>query len=201
MISINIKSNVKDVTKWLNRVERKQIPYATQLAINSTAFDVMRKERADMSKHIQNPTRFTETGVVVEKATKQNLTATVKIPDNRADYMQYAVFGGSRPPKGRANVFPRAARLNKFGNLSKRFVSMNLAKPKIFSGQPAGRKPGIYQRMGTKRKPKLRMLAEWGGIANYQKRYPFHDIAQREVNKVFDKNFSKGFDKAMQGAK
>ena len=34
---VNIKSNIKEVTKGLSSMQKKQIPFATMLALNDTA--------------------------------------------------------------------------------------------------------------------------------------------------------------------
>ena len=42
-MQINVNSNIKEITKFTTTVQKKQIPFATQNAINTTLFQ-LRKE-------------------------------------------------------------------------------------------------------------------------------------------------------------
>lgn len=70
---VDIKSNIKEVTKGMSSIQKKQIPFATANAINITLFE-LRKEMAKQTvKKLDNPTPFTQRGFLVEKANKSKL--------------------------------------------------------------------------------------------------------------------------------
>ena len=79
MLSLNVGSNINQVAGWLNKVQRKQLPFATAGALTSTAFDVR--------KHIIEKTfprdfdlrnkRFAAAARRVEKANKRKKSAAV----------------------------------------------------------------------------------------------------------------------------
>ena len=35
-MKLSVKDNIKDVTKWTTNVQKKQVPFATAMAINKT---------------------------------------------------------------------------------------------------------------------------------------------------------------------
>ena len=59
-ISIDVRADIKGAVKYLNRVQRKQVPFATALALTRTAQDVAKAETAQISKKLDRPTPFTQ---------------------------------------------------------------------------------------------------------------------------------------------
>ena len=47
-MQVSIKSNIDDVMKEMTHLERKQLPFATMLAINDTAFAGQRAAKRGM---------------------------------------------------------------------------------------------------------------------------------------------------------
>jgi hypothetical protein len=90
----------------LTELERKQLPFATMQAINQTAFAVHQRWAEVMPRIFDRPTSLTLKAVKYDKATKQNLSATVKVRDEigkgtpPAKYLLSQVQGGSRVTKG-----------------------------------------------------------------------------------------------------
>ena len=76
-MQISVKSDVKQLTKSLTRIQRKQIPFATSKALNNVAFDVRRSLQDGLETHLDRPTPYTKRGVQVEKSTKKKLIAEV----------------------------------------------------------------------------------------------------------------------------
>ena len=164
-MQISIESDVKKLTKSLNRIQRKQIPFATSRAINTLAFDVRKALQDGLDLHLDRPTPYTKRGVQVEKSTKKNLVAEVgfrsktfgkgKGSTTQASYMKRQIEGGLRRPNKRAIPVPIEdnIRLNKYGSLTRNKVKNFLAdKDKYFSGKLKGAKgkgtgEGIWQRM------------------------------------------------------
>ncbi len=76
---INIKSNIKEVTKGLSSIQKKQIPFATMLALNDTAFALHKTYKKQTTQKFDYPTPFTQKAFRVDKAKKTNLTAVIKV--------------------------------------------------------------------------------------------------------------------------
>ena len=42
-MQVSVKSNIKEITKWTTNAQKKQIPFATSVAINNTLFDLKKE--------------------------------------------------------------------------------------------------------------------------------------------------------------
>ncbi len=165
-MQIDIRSDVKDLTRSLNRIQRKQIPFATSKAINTLAFDVRKTLQEGLDIYLDRPTPYTKKGVQVEKSTKKDLKAEVGFRSNKfrmgkgtgttqASYMKKQIEGGIRNAKNRSIPIPIEdnIKLNKYGSLTRDKVGNLLAnKDKYFSGKLKGAKgkgtgEGIWERM------------------------------------------------------
>ena len=51
-MQINVKSNIKEITKFTTTVQKKQIPFATSRALNDTAFNIARKDLPKFANRI-----------------------------------------------------------------------------------------------------------------------------------------------------
>jgi hypothetical protein len=122
-MKIDLRNNIKDVTKQLNRVQKKQIPFAAMLTINELAKDLSKKGGTGVigkatgkkfkKKSGTGATKFTKRNFFYKQATKQSLTATVYWDDRNADYMKFMVFGGTR--FNSEGIFERYGRKTKKG--------------------------------------------------------------------------------------
>ena len=202
---LSVHSNTKQLTAHLNRIQRKQIPFATAKALTQTAFDVRRTLQNALPRRLDRPTKGIINSVQVDKATKYNVTARVGFAglgfgktawkESPAKIMRRHIKGGTRYPNKTAIAVPVKQRTNKYGNLPRNKISTLLANTtKYFSGTPKGMSnAGIYERQ----KKKLKMLIAWEPKATYQGgRFPFKSIVKLGVAK----NYRKRFEKALQNA-
>ena len=72
----NVKGDMKPIIKHLNKTQKKQIPFAAAQAINTTLFEVMRAEKAQMPKKLDRPMPKTIKAIRVRKAKKTELNFT-----------------------------------------------------------------------------------------------------------------------------
>ena len=63
----DIRTNVREFKRGLNRVERQQLPFATFLAVNKTATDAVVHNQRQMQRYIDRPKPFTIRGVYARK--------------------------------------------------------------------------------------------------------------------------------------
>ena len=204
-MQISVVANTKQLTKHLNRIQKKQIPFATSKALNDVAFDARSYVQKSLPRRLDRPTKGIISSVQVQKSKKKNLVATVgfaglgfkstKWSESPAEIMRRHIKGGTRTPQGKAIPVPiaRNLKLNKFGNMPRTKIKTLLSKPdKYFSGQPKGRDAGIYERIKrTKRKPgKLKMLISWEPRTQYQGgRFPLKKIVELAVKNKYRKRF------------
>ena len=206
---ISVKADTKEITKFL-LIGRKQIPYATSVALNQTAFDVRTSLQRLLPRFIDRPTKATTKSVQVQQSNKRNLVATVgfvgkgfrttKWNKSPAEIMAKHITGGTRKPNKRAIAVPVSLKKNQYGNIPRNKITKLLSdKTKYFSGVPKGRSnAGIYERQ----KKGLKMLVAWEPKANYQGgRFPFRRIATNTVNKRYKKRFNAALKNALLTAK
>ena len=220
-MQISVKTDVKELTKSLNRIQRKQIPFATSKALNTVAFDVRKMLQDGLDIHMDRPTPYTKRGVQVEKSTKINLVAEVgfrsktfgkgKGSTTQASYMKRQIEGGTRKARSKAIPVPvpKNLKTNKYGSIVRGKIQKLLAdKDKYFSGVPKGISdaPGIWQRMpanSKRKKPggKIRMVIAWEPKTQYSKRFPFKRIVETTVRTNFRKRFDYELREALKTAR
>ncbi|WP_444939436.1 hypothetical protein [Microbulbifer sp. JMSA002] len=117
---------------------KKQLPYASSVALNNVAFRIRGEERSAMGRVFTNPAKLTLNSVLVKKATKRSGIAKVFIRDEAtkgtppSKYLAPAILGIDRNvkrferalrhagllPAGMYAMHGEGARLNKHGNIS-----------------------------------------------------------------------------------
>jgi len=186
---IDVRDNIKEVTKGLSSIQKKQIPFATMLALNDTAFALHKTYKAQTKQKFDNPTSFTQKGFRVQKAKKTHLEAIVFVDEKRVDYMELQVDGGNRFPKKTAIIVPSSKNSNDLakyqsGNLTKGAVNkIKGQKDKYFFGKPKGNQgsEGIWERYGrsasgTSAGYRIRQVAKLTKMARYKALFPFESI-------------------------
>ena len=111
-MKIDVKTNIKEVTKGLTKIQKKQIPFATMLALNDTAFAIHKTMKAQTKQKFKHASKHTQKAFRVEKAKKTHLTAVVFVDKKREDYFKLQVDGGTRTPKNSAIVIANKSNAN-----------------------------------------------------------------------------------------
>ena len=196
-IRINIKSNVKEITKDLKREQKKQIPFATMIAINNTLFQLRKEMGKQTTKKLDRPTPFTQRGFLVEKASKKNLKGMLYIRDEVAKYLKYQIEGGIRTPKKKKIGVPTGkANLNKYGNVpgaKKGYIKKKSQKILTIKGMT-----GVFEEHKDRT---LSLMVAFKDRVVYPAIFPFFKIGGKFIDSVFNKNFKKALDKALRTAK
>ena len=214
---LSIKHNIDEVTRGMSSIQKKQIPFATMLALNDTAFDLQRVYKAQTKQKFSEPTKFTQTGFAVEKAKKTNLKAVVYVTEKREDYMKLQVDGGVRHPKNKAIIIPNRSNSDdlakwKSGNLTKGAVKkIKKQKDKYFFGVPKGNpgSEGIWERYGRSATgsvsgARIRQVAKLSKQAKYKALFPWTSIGNGVAfsrSKGFDSHFAKRLRFALNSAR
>lgn len=196
-MQLSVDSDLKRFEQDLTDIQKKQLPFATSVALNNTAVEAQKEAQREMGKRLDRPTPFTKKGVRVKRSTKQKLQAEIFIQEIQAEYLKYAIEGGTRKPKNKAIPIPQKIRLNKYGNMPRGKIKQLLARDDVFvinNDESAG----IYQRL---RNGTYRLLASFHSEAKYKERYPFEEIVQKEAGKRFRAFMQQSLDKALATAK
>lgn len=196
MLTINVRTNAKEVMRGLEQRLQRQIPFAIAKGLTATAKDVQRELTTEMSKDFDRPTPFTQRAIGIAIARKDTLTARVFIKDIQLAYLGIQVDGGTRLPKRRALTLPTDIPLNQYGNIPRRKLQQLLARRDVFSGRVRG-VGGIWQRT----RKGLKLLVAYQPRAQYRQRFPFYAVAQRTVERVFVPNLRAALDAAIASAR
>lgn len=199
MMKSSIKvTGVDELTRYLNDLQRKQIPFATAQALTATAEDVRAEivkglsEKFTLRKNWWRPgTRY---GFNVKKARRNDLVAEVF---TRAPWMVDHETGATRRPKGRNLAVP-----SEFVKRSKRDLITKANQPrnlkKAFVLRSRSGQETIFQRIRGKGLRPMYFLTKQAEI---KPTLEFHITAVRVVNARWAKNFSKALDHAIKTAK
>ena len=197
-IKIDVKSNIKQFTKGLNKLGRSQIPFATNKTIANTAFRLMTVTKETMGKYVDRPTKLTKSSVRYEapKNKKALPIGYVYFSELVSKYLKYSIYGGMRPFK-KGRVLPtRNISTNAFGNIRnhRNIISTLKNKKDHFINST-----GIFKRYknGTN---KLLYLFETRAV-KYKKTFPFFERMNLIAPKVFDHHFKKNLQKAIDNTK
>lgn len=80
---IDIKVDTRDATRWLDDVQRKQIPFATAVALTRTAALVEKALVSELTANLDRPSPYTQRSTFKTSAKKTALYAEVGIKDKK----------------------------------------------------------------------------------------------------------------------
>jgi len=153
---IAVVRGLDKVHRRFQSLEKRQMPYATMLAINETLNHVRDDIRGEMERVFDRPTKFTIKGVLVKYATKRNLYGETFLRDQAykgtppVKYLRPGVKGGERNVKRfeealiRNGIMERGwyampgkgVRLNRYGNMSRGLFVKILSDIRALEGVP-----------------------------------------------------------------
>jgi hypothetical protein len=187
----------------LKRVGERNIPMALAQSLTGTAKHLQKVQKRSLRKYLDNPTPFTEKAMGLNMADwkdfkRGTMFARVFVYRVQSRYLEYQVYGGIRNPPKRANVVPgKDTKVNKYGNLSRKYVQTQLSKPSTYVGKING-VSGIWQRFKSGRQ---KLLVLFTGATEYRARYPFFRISDRIVARELPKQINKAVRRALKARK
>jgi hypothetical protein len=175
MLKIKFDFDTRAATKMIDNLA-KQVRYATARSLTATAHDVRTELGREMTSKLDRPTRWATGAWRVERATKDNLVATVAMRPGRyqpAEQLVQQFVGGGRAPKrfevllrqagyigaGEYIVPGNAASLDAFGNVRRSQLTAILRAIKAQPAKVNKRKSrsavaGVFWSDGTRGLPK-----------------------------------------------
>ena len=193
-VSINIKTNAKELEKKLGMFQKKHMPEIVSDSINEVGVKSVNAMRAQLLKKLDKPTKFTYTGVKLFKAKARDLSALVFIPDIQAKYLEKQFEGGLRlPEKNKIPVPVDKAKINAFGNIKGKRTGL-IKRNTEFMGNVKGI-DGVWRRVGGKRNPRLKLIVALESSVFYRKRIEFYKtvkgVVQKNMDKILNKNLKR----------
>jgi len=204
LVQLSVKSDIKRTVKKLNRIQRRQVPFAVAKALTVTTRRVQRAEVRQLDKDFDRPTPFTKRAFKVIRAEKRDFLrgvakAILRIKPIQDAYLKTQIKGGTKLPRGRAHVIGRDARTNRYGNLPRGTVKRLLARQDTFSGT-VGRTRGIWQRTGRGKRD-LKLLVQYVDRTSYSPRFRFFETANRTARRFFGRQLEVEITKAIRTAR
>ena len=194
-LQIDISSNIASETRWLRKAQRKQVPYAAALTINSLAFECQKATRKQAGVSFDLKKQLVPRGIRVNRANKKNLSAWIGFInkdgsyDERHWYMRTQTFGGTRTPKKAKHIaIPIKSNIKR--KQTKGYKNL------IVLGK--GSKKGLYRKYKRKAPKKFFGLVRSQKVA---KNYPFFIVCRDTIKRKFKSEWRKALTKALSTAK
>ena len=211
-----------------SRMIEKQLPFATSVALNETAFKARTALNGSTRQYFDQPVKFTQSAFLVQKSKKRDLVALVyansKPKSNRSRYLRYGIHGGPRVAKGFERFFAGAdndgtlragtaliptslVKMTAQGNVSQatlRSISKGLSTTNkrggFFVGTPRGgnRPPGIYRRSREQLFP---YFIAASAAPRYTGRFPLQQVGSKVVQRQFNQQLMNALEKALATAR
>lgn len=204
-MNISISHNIAEVKAEFDGIKDTSLPYAISQAMNDVLFDMRTTELPrEISSVFDKPVAFTTSPNAwnLNKATKDNLTASIQMQPLQAQYMQYQIFGGVELPKGSSIPIPQGTQKAEHGGLKRNWKSV-MQKAKTFNGVPKGHTNapgGVWLRVGKQYQKKTKgspgkhtgnIVLQYAFVKKemYQKKWDF----QKQGGDYFKANFDAKF--------
>ena len=222
-LEISVRTNLADVERGLSDLAKRQMPYATALALTSLSKLVAADAVKNLSAKLKNPSPFTLRSVKAMAARKDNLVAKVYVMDKAAEYLEPFERGGVHKLAGRALLNPKDIALNQYGQLRKGTLAALKGRSDIFIGPVRTKKGivnGVWQRSGAKAtitnkktgktrissrgvntSGALKLLIRFGDALAVRTHLGYHARATAKVNANFNAEMDKAMTKAMGPAR
>ena len=221
-IQLSIDQDLKGFKRFTKNY-RKQLPFASSVALNSTGFDIRQALNKGTLGAFDKPTTFTQKAFLTTKSKKTNLVVHVFAKDKEgsdaARYLRFGVQGGARPPKGFERYFSglpndgttaryfmptRQTKRDGKGNITRatlKKLSTRVTTGTAFIGTPRNstRPPGLYVR--EKNNKLSAKFITTSSKPTYTGRFNIEAIAGKVVQRRFNQHFDKAMSKAIATAK
>lgn len=196
-MELRVDSNIREFTRWLDNVQRDQVPFATSRAINDVAVDGQNSIVKHITGTFKNVKRWwlkqQPTGVKVKFSNKKNLHARIFTDVYFGDRQQK---GGVKTPKKAKNLAIPLPAVPKKYRTSSGAKRMMQADKKVFSVRDGH----IYKRKGKKRYP-IQLLWIRAPQSKTLPALKFDVIIEKVVKRRFAQHFKKRLDAALASAK
>ncbi|AMO36529.1 hypothetical protein [Thauera humireducens] len=164
MIRIDVSDNIKEVTKQLDDLARRQVPFATSRAINETAKIVAKEGNAVLASVFDSPLPRTATAVkVFQGATKERLFAVVNVYDGNRGF---AADDPRATSAGKGSIFPNrylSAQIEGGQRANKRFENALIKAQIMPPGMQAvfAKRSGYLDPFGNLPGAKINQILSW----------------------------------------
>ena len=197
MLSADV--NFKGTTRFLNDVQRKQLPFATARALTWTAQDAQRAVIQHIKHRFVNRRAWygknQKTGIKIIRAEKKTKVQFAKVYTT-APWAHNQEEGGIRRPNSGKHLAIPTAKVPR--NQWKVGGARNILKQKTTFEIPG---KGIFKRVGPKGNKKLVRLFTYSKRATIRPALKLKQISRKVAGRRFQTNFNKSFGMAIKSAR
>lgn len=200
MADFSIDLELSSALHGLDDLRRRQIPYATALALTRTAQAAQREIRSSLPQRFTIRSPFIERGVRVQAATKIRPEAAVywRGPSGSrfAESLARHETGGRKVPARKYLAIPRGVKRGAGGKIPKgQRPAAVLRQKRTYSQDVAGGKAIL--RRGTKGAPPKLLYFLTPRAAKIAPEFHFRDTARAVAHRVWRREFGRAFAKAI----
>lgn len=211
-LRIDVRGDLKRVTKSLTDFAEKQLPFAIAQTLNAVGKRVQAAEKAQIKAAFPSATPFTVNAVAQRKARKDRQETVISLRDVAAAYLAPYIIGGKHFLNSRALLNPKAISVNQYGNIPRNRVGQLRGQQSVFIGAvktKTGTINGVWRRIpgkaATKNKPaaasRLQLLVRFGDALPVHQHLKWEETAKAIVAQSFDKEFGRQLAKAIATAR
>lgn len=207
MADINVRTNVKELSKKLNAFAYKQLPFATATALTSIGRIVQKAEQQAIGSVFDRPTPFTVNSVGVKAARKDNPTAEVFVKDIAASYLKPYEVGGANKLNSHALLKPVNTPLDQFGNIPRNRLASLKGKANVFVGKVKGKGgdpvEGVWQRIPARKgiPSHLKLLIRFADAHPIRQHLNYRQRADMLVRQNFNREMGAALAKAIRSGR
>lgn len=161
-LQLSIRADLRALTRDLDRLRQRQVPFATALTLTSVAHKGVGALVERLPRIFDRPVPYTQSAFGVIGARKANLTATIFVKDRQAAYLAPYITGSGSQVLGakQAVLKPVDQPVNAYGNLPRNKLASLKGRPDIFVGQVKTKGGeeigGVWQRVTVTRTGRVR---------------------------------------------
>lgn len=204
MVSMTVSHNLRRVARRIARIQKRQIPFAASGALNDTVFQVRKRivgRTWPRAMKVRNR-RFASAAFRVEKANKRTLRARLFDKLGRASMALHATGGTKKPRGGHLAVPSDNVRRTGTGKVpAKKRARVILSTDKAFKAPMRTGNIGVFEKTGSKKNRKVRLVHTLVRRAPIRKRFPFYEDAESTSRRAFPNNFSRRLARALATAR
>lgn len=201
-MKLSVRHDLKKFRRDLNRVQRRQVPFAASQALNDTAFKIRNGVAMVLwPRSVRVRARgFASAAFRVKKANKRSLEAAVYDRLNRALF-KLQIEGGIKTPWSSTHIaIPTWNALTSTGRIKKdaRFDNPNLFKMTVKARTRFGKgRPGLWLRTSKG----LKLMYNLERKATVPASFPFYEFGQRTAAIHFPRYMDRRLKAALRTAR
>ena len=199
-MQISVKTDAKKLSKQLRGIQKKQIPFATSVALNRTADKARDDLSGSMKRYLDKPTRNVLLYALRAIHSKKTRLVSEVTTVPWASFLWYQVHGGTEHRENKPLVAPvNQGRVNAFGNIKGK--RRNLIKKRDYLGKTRSGDQAVFRDEGRGKNKRPRLQFIFKDRLTYRPRWPFFKVARASVSKNFTPFFRRAIDQALKTAR